>query len=406
MKILHVSYSDSIGGASIATMRIHKNLLKKKIESKLLVLDKNINDKNIFGPNKSFDKIFNDFKISLARYLNRKITLSTNRGSLSFNYFNTNYLNKINKIESDIVHLHWIGNEMISISQLKKINKPIVWSFWDMWPINGAEHYSDNLRNVEGYKKSNRPSNEKGLDINKFIWKHKLKNFDFKINVICPSKWLMEKVNKSKLFIKSNINYIPLSIDTEYWKKLDKKNSRNILNLPLEKNILLFSSTSGTNDRKGFKYLVDALNQIQIKDVLLVIFGEKPKNLHQLKIKSIYLGKFYDKNTIKMIYSAADLIIMPSILEVFGQVALEGASCSLPSVIFENTGCTDLIKHKKNGYIAKNRDILDLRNGIEWCLNSKENLNMISENARNISESNFSDEVNINKLIDLYKSIN
>ena len=39
-------------------------------------------------------------------------------------------------------------------------------------------------------------------------------------------------------------------------------------------------------------------------------------------------------------------------------------------------------------------------------LNSKENLNMISENARKISESNFSDEVNINKLIDLYKSIN
>ena len=139
---------------------------------------------------------------------------------------------------------------------------------------------------------------------------------------------------------------------------------------------------------------------------MLVIFGEKPKNLDQLKIKSIYLGKFYDKNTIKMIYSAADLIIMPSILEVFGQVALEGASCSLPSVIFENTGCTDLIKHKKNGYIAKNRDILDLRNGIEWCLNSKENLNMISENARSISESNFSDEANISKLIDLYKSIN
>ena len=151
MKILHVNYSDSIGGASIATMRIHQNLLKKKIESKLLVLDKNINDKNIFGPNKSFEKIYNDFKISLTRYLNRKVTLSTNRGSLSFNYFNTNYLNKINKIEADIVHLHWIGNEMISISQLKKINKPIVWSFWDMWPINGAEHYSDNLRNVEGF---------------------------------------------------------------------------------------------------------------------------------------------------------------------------------------------------------------------------------------------------------------
>ena len=37
MKILHVNYSDIIGGAAIATYQLHKNLLSKNITSKMLV---------------------------------------------------------------------------------------------------------------------------------------------------------------------------------------------------------------------------------------------------------------------------------------------------------------------------------------------------------------------------------
>ena len=52
---------------------------------------------------------------------------------------------------------------MLSISDIEKINKPIVWTLHDMWPFCGAEHLSQDFRWKTGYKSSNRPNLEKGL---------------------------------------------------------------------------------------------------------------------------------------------------------------------------------------------------------------------------------------------------
>ena len=70
------------------------------------------------------------------------------------------------------------------------------------------------------------------------------------------------------------------------------------------------------------------------------------------------------------LYSASDLLLAPSRLESFGIVAQEAASCNLPSVVFSETGFEDTISHMKSGYIARNNDIEDFKNGVKWCLDS------------------------------------
>ena len=75
---------------------------------------------------------------------------------------------------------------MISIKEISHINKPIVWTMHDMWPFCGGEHFTNNLRNQNNYSSFNRPVNESGLDINKFVWNKKnnrkmiIKNFSYK----------------------------------------------------------------------------------------------------------------------------------------------------------------------------------------------------------------------------------
>ena len=57
MKILHISYSHTKGGASRAALRIHSSLLKKKIKSflQIKIFDKNVRyEKNIIKPNKYY----------------------------------------------------------------------------------------------------------------------------------------------------------------------------------------------------------------------------------------------------------------------------------------------------------------------------------------------------------------
>ena len=73
MKILHVNYSDIVGGAALAVNNLHNYLIKNKIDSKMLVVDKNINDKNIIGPKNKLEKFSFDFRSRLIKYLVRKI---------------------------------------------------------------------------------------------------------------------------------------------------------------------------------------------------------------------------------------------------------------------------------------------------------------------------------------------
>ena len=69
--------------------------------------------------------------------------------------------------------MHWINNEFISIKEIGKINIPIVWTFYDMWPFCGAEHYTFEKRYINGYENSNKPIENNGVDLNKIIWEQK-----------------------------------------------------------------------------------------------------------------------------------------------------------------------------------------------------------------------------------------
>ena len=107
------------------------------------------------------------------------------------------WLKKINTSNADIVHLHWIQGEMISIKEISEIKKPIVWSFHDMWPFCGCEHYAYNLRYYEGYNSENRSKNEFWFfDINRWIWERKVKYFKKPLQIISPSNWMTNCVKK------------------------------------------------------------------------------------------------------------------------------------------------------------------------------------------------------------------
>ena len=43
---------------------------------------------------------------------------------------------------------------MLSIADIAKIKKPIVWTLHDMWAFCGAEHYTTDKRWINGYCES------------------------------------------------------------------------------------------------------------------------------------------------------------------------------------------------------------------------------------------------------------
>ena len=73
---------------------------------------------------------------------------------------------------------------------------------------------------------------------------------------------------------------------------------------------------------------------------------------------------------IAKLYAAADVTVVASLYETFGQTIIEGMACGCPAVSFDNSGQTDIINHLENGYLAKYKDTDDLATGIKWVIDN------------------------------------
>jgi glycosyltransferase involved in cell wall biosynthesis len=299
---------------------------------------------------------------------------------------------------------------MLSISDISSIKKPIVWTIYDMWPFCGAEHYTNEYRWKHGYQSNNRPIYESGFDLNLWTWKRKIKNWKKPIHMIAPSYWLGNCVKESILMHDWPVQVIPLPIDINFWKPLKKNLARELLDLPKEVPLLLFGAVGGGHDpRKGFDLLLNSLRLINkdqhTKNLELVVFGEiEPKVLPQINFPIHYKGYLHDDISLRALYNAADVMIVPSRLEAFGQTASEAQACGTPVVAFNIGGLKDIILHLKTGYLAEAFDTQDLARGIKWTLEQCKN-NIINKQSRNEAVIRFNYEVIAKQYKKIYETL-
>lgn len=150
MKILIVNSFDIKGGAARAAYRLHRALLTEGVDSRMLVQTKLSDDFTVKGPISKFEKAVSEIRplldnLPVRLYKQRTATLF----SPSWLPF-SNIVNRINNLEPDVVHLHWITGGMLRIEDIQNIKAPIVWSLHDMWAFTGGCHYDEECG---GYKK-------------------------------------------------------------------------------------------------------------------------------------------------------------------------------------------------------------------------------------------------------------
>lgn len=416
MKILHINTNDIEGGAARAANRLHKGLLKKRIYSRMLVDNKKTDDFTIFTLNiNKLKKIKTKIRLFLDEKMKNVYSKRLNV-TWSCNFWDNKSLVKfINKSDFDIIHFHWINAAMLSIEDIKKINKPIVWTMHDMWPFTGGCHYSGNcILYKKDCSKCKQLANEKNTFLSRHLLKEKWNSYKNKgIVYIAPSKWLKQCAEESFLLKNSNIKVIQNGIDLKIFKNLEKSFCKNFLELDLSKKYVLFGAMTSTSDkRKGYDLLKEALKFFRgnfyskNKDIVLLVFGAgKPQYEENLGFEINYLGQINDDITLSLIYNSVDVFIAPSREDNLPNTIVEALSCGVPCVAFNIGGMIDLIEHKKNGYLAKPFDIKDLAKGINFVLEDENRWNSLSENALNKAQRDYDINVVSDKYIDLYKKI-
>ncbi|MGB3242574.1 MAG: glycosyltransferase, partial [Candidatus Omnitrophota bacterium] len=249
-------------------------------------------------------------------------------------------------------------------------------------------------------------------DLSRWNWQRKAKSWkNLDLTIVTPSTWLARRAKESSLFKNRRIEIIANGIDTNVYKPVDKKTSRSMLNLSQNKLLILFGAMSPLGDyRKGFHLLQPALQNLSKSGwgakVEIVIFGaSKPENPKDLGLKTNYLGYLKDDISMVLAYSAADVMMVPSIQEAFGQTASESLACGTPVVAFDTSGLKDIVEHQKNGYLARPHEVEDLAKGIIWVLEDEQRRRNLSLRAREKAEEEFSLETQTRAYLKLYEEI-
>ncbi len=409
MKILHINASDTSGGAARAGYRLHRALLEDGVESRMLVQRKYSDDHTVFGPQTRLQKISSHLRpfldrLTVKRYKEKTQTLFS-PSSLPF----SGVAERINALRPDIVHLHWICGGMMRFEDLAKVQAPIVWSLHDMWAFTGGCHYDQGCGRYAascGRCVVLGSAKERDLSRKVFLRKQKALRRCTNMTINGLSGWLASCAQRSALFKDHRVVNLPNPIDTELFKPVDKDLARELLDLPQNKNIVLFGAMNATGDpRKGFPELSQALSMLQSPDIELVIFGSrKPLSPSDLGFPTHYLGHLSDDLTLKILYSAADVMVVPSLQENLSNAIMESLACGTPVVGFNIGGNSDMIEHKQNGYLATPHEPSDLANGIDWVLSSQDPL-LLRRNSREKVVREFDSYTVARKYIDLYKQI-
>lgn len=361
MKILIVNTSDIQGGAARAAYRLHKALLAEGVDSQMLVQSKSSDDFTVLGPQTKFQKAMGKLRptldsIPVRRYPERTKTLF----SPSWLLF-AGLVDKINSLNPDVVHLHWIAGGMMRIEDLAKINAPIVWSLHDMWAFTGGCHYDEECA---GYQKQCGAcpvlGSDKDKELSRKVWLRKQACFARLPNmtIVGLSKLVADCAASSSLFKSNPVVNLPNPIDTQIFAPFEQAEARKLFNLPHDKKLVLFGAMGATSDpRKGFQELAQALDHLPA-DYQLVVFGSsEPQTPQGFKQKAHYLGHLHDDVSLRVLFSAADVMVVPSLQENLSNAIMESLACGMPVVGFAIGGNADLIDHKQTGYLAKPFDI-------------------------------------------------
>lgn len=403
MKIVHISFIDSEGGAAIACSRHAEAMLKAGTEVKMITAEKKGRSSFVTPVHKGIYRWISDIWAMFDFKMSHKMQATGNFSVMhhGFDFSNNEYIK-----QADIIFLHWINNALSikGVANILKLGKPTYWYMHDMFPITGGCHYSLSCSKYQTdckdcplignpqYKKIA----EKQLNRKRIYWS-KYKNLKF----VAPSKWLAQCTKNSIIAKDHEVYTIPNIIDTNLFRPL-QISLKNIWGLNPLKKTILFCAYNINDVYKGGKYIQELLCQLDNTKYECIIVGSIRKDdLCKTPIKIIQTGFLQDQISLSILYNSCDTFVITSVAENYPNVLLESMACGKPCVGFPTGGITDLIQHKENGYLTSGYSVAELLMGINWIFSNDAVYSQLSRNARSFVEKNNS----YNNICEIYKEI-
>lgn len=409
MKIAMVTYGREAGGAARAASR-----LATALHDVATPVDMYTADGIFSGSGERIEGISSSTR--LAWKLKSKAASSLMRLQRSGNptlhspaFLSNNLAERLNRSDADIVNLHWVAGELMSIEDIGRISKPIVWTMHDSWAFSGSEHHQaddGDCRFSEGYHASNKGPRHRGADLDRWVWARKRRAWLRPMNIVTPGEWLASRAARSALMKSWPISVIPNPIPLKIYRPRAKLFARARFRLDAGTPYVMFSAAGSSNENKGWAYFAQAMTLLkrQGNAAVAVLLGGGGRDFSDYDFPHIAFDSLNGDEDMSLLYSAVDAVCVPSRVETFPQMATEALACATPVVAFRSSGLKDVVSHRETGFLASPFECEELANGIAWTLEPR-NLPILSRNAERFAAREWSESVIASQYHSLFESL-
>jgi len=415
MRVLHFGASDLFGGAARSAYRLHQGLNRLGLESSMLVARRASADESVVEFVPARDIVRRGIR-GVLRWRNaREVAAYDATRPAGFEPFHTERSRFAAEqshwpLPSGVFNLHWISEFVDYAALLPRLatHGPIVWTLHDMNVVTGGCHYDHECgRYRQGCGNCPQLGSGREEDLSRAVWLRKHRVFSKipaeRLHFVTPSAWLKQVVEASPLAAGFAVSVIPYGLDTDVFAPRDKAMAREQLGLPQDARVILFVAHSSDIRRKGFDLLTAALAGLE-DDVTLLTVGEGGK-MEGLDLSEVRLGRVEEDERLALIYSAADVFVIPSREDNLPNTVLESLACGTPVAGFAVGGIPEMVRDGVTGCLAPRGDVRALRAGITTLLSNADRQREMSQTCRRVALAGYRLELQAERYRNLYANM-
>jgi glycosyltransferase involved in cell wall biosynthesis len=377
VKVLHLATHDHFGGAARAAYRQHLALCEAGIDSRMLVRYKYTDDPRVevFAGNRDWSsRIQRTIRRALISHREKRSRASGKIGLIDPRADLLRFA-VAEMACADVINFHKTEHfaDVPELLASLPATKPVVITLHDLSPITGGCDYPGNCdrfkRNcgacpiLDSQQEYDFSRKIFGLRQAAYATRDK-KNFALAAN----SCWTLENARCSGLTANCRGEVIHYGLDQDVYHPRNRAIAREALEIGPNESVICFAAHNVGLSHKGGAQLAEALNKLKSDGPIHLLTMGSGSMPMPSSFRHTHFGRIESDPLQSLVYRAADVFVIPSLEEAFGQTALEAIACGTVVAGFAVGGIVDTIQNDLNGILVPRGDSEALGQAISHLL--------------------------------------
>ena len=410
MRVLHLSYFDRVGGACIAAYRQHQALLRHGVDSQMWVRGKVTSDAKVSSYEPPSDLVRRAKRVLRRQRLTREASAAGLLGEFFDDRSEYGGDEWANMPECDVINVQFSQGFLDHPTFYRNLpeDKPVVVTLHEMSCFTGGCSYAGSCSRFHAHCGDCPQLGVRGGDdYSRQGWERRQTAYTSRkpdtLHFVADSHWIAEQAKASGLLRNFPVCVIHYGLDTDVFQPLNKMAAREIFGISEGIPVVAFAAAAVADERKGIRHVIEALQIMAEKPFLLTWGRSFPPALES--IPHLHVGNIDSEHLMAMTYNAADLFVMPSLEEAFGQTALEALACGVPVVAYAAGGIPEMVRHEQTGLLAPVGDSVALAAAMGRLTGDLKASRTMGSQGRRMVLREFSMTRNAERYLALYQSL-